>query len=195
MAAWSSVMLALASATPGKAPVVPSRESVMTRLLHDAMVATLLQFPLCTLLLIPPDRLHPALQSSSAPCPLPTSSTKTLRIHFAAWSAPKARRFPFSCFFLASFSPPDASCVRPDPLLLRPDLAGEWVPAAGGGWRWACVPTQPKPEPKHSLYLNGPATFNQILLSSAATAAHGASCRYFAKPGDGGGAAGALVLP
>jgi hypothetical protein len=33
----------------------------------------------------------------------------------------------------------DASSIQPDPLLLRPDLAGEWVPAAGGGWRWACV--------------------------------------------------------
>ena len=41
MTAWSSVMLALASAAVGKAPVVPSRESVMTRLLHDAMVMPL----------------------------------------------------------------------------------------------------------------------------------------------------------
>lgn len=41
MTAWSSVMLALASAAAGKAPVVPSRESVMTRLLHDAMVMPL----------------------------------------------------------------------------------------------------------------------------------------------------------
>jgi hypothetical protein len=38
MTAWSSVMLALASAVPGKAPIVPSRESAMTRLLHDSMV-------------------------------------------------------------------------------------------------------------------------------------------------------------
>ena len=41
MTAWSSVMLALASAAPGKAPIVPSRESVMTRLLHDSMVQQL----------------------------------------------------------------------------------------------------------------------------------------------------------
>jgi hypothetical protein len=42
MTAWSSVMLALASATVGKTLVVPSRESVMTRLLHDSMVIQLL---------------------------------------------------------------------------------------------------------------------------------------------------------
>ena len=38
MTAWSSVMLALAAAAPGKQPLVPSRESVMTRLLHDSVV-------------------------------------------------------------------------------------------------------------------------------------------------------------
>jgi len=55
----------------------------------------------------------------------------------------------------------DASSIRPDPLLLRPDLAGEWVPAAGGGWRWACV---------HAC-----AALREVraLLTK---------CRYFAKP-------------
>lgn len=101
MTAWSSVMLALASAAAGKAPVVPSRESVMTRLLHDAMVAP------CTTVVI--GTLSPShLQYKDS------SNT-------------------FRCLVRTK----DASSVRPDPSLLRPDLAGEWVPAAGGGWRWA----------------------------------------------------------
>lgn len=101
MTAWSSVMLALASAAPGKAAIVPSRESVMTRLLHDSMV------PPCTTIVIgtlSPSHLQHKESSNTFRCLVRTK---------------------------------DASSVRPDPLLLRPDLAGEWVPAAGGGWRWA----------------------------------------------------------
>jgi hypothetical protein len=66
MTAWSSVMLALASATVGKAAVVPSRESVMTRLLHDAMVMP--QFKLQHL--SPEVHLPHSLPPPSPPSPL-----------------------------------------------------------------------------------------------------------------------------
>ena len=141
MTAWSSVMLALASATPGRTTVVPSRESVMTRLLHDSMVLLLTPFPQLSLLHHP--RLLHAPPLLSARCHPPTCNTKILPTPSAASFVQKVNLFIF--FYQRSLlirpfpGNTDASSIRPDPLLLRPDLAGEWVPAAGGGWRWAYV--------------------------------------------------------
>ncbi len=110
MTAWSSVMLALASATPGRTTVVPSRESVMTRLLHDSMV--LLLTPFAQLPLLHRPRLLHAPPLLSARCHPPTCNTKILPTLSAASFVQKVNLFIFFIKDLYSFDHSSAIQMR-----------------------------------------------------------------------------------